>query len=202
MRHLRDRSQGSSRTEGGRAAGARAQHHPFQRGLVAAAHRAARRGFETRRRSSQRRLARRDAGRRRLHARRRRSRAGRRRARRRRGQGAARQGRPARRDAGVHRIDRPARHQSELGSDERLRHAVDGRLVVPLFGIPAQGGPGARRPDRSRGTHVEHPVSDGSRAAGRCGRDAARAPSLSEAQEGSLVAAEDRRRHPRVAAGS
>ena len=36
----------------------------------------------------------------------------------------------ARRSAVRHRLDRPARHRAELGDDERLRHAADGRLGV------------------------------------------------------------------------
>ena len=54
-------------------------------------------------------------------------------ARRRRRQGAAWQGRGARRSAIRHRLDRPAGHQAELGHDERLRHAADGRLELSLF---------------------------------------------------------------------
>ena len=55
-------------------------------------------------------------------------------------------GRPAVR----HRLDRPARHEAELGADDRLRHAADGRLELPVLGVPARGGPGARRADRHR----------------------------------------------------
>ena len=40
--------------------------------------------------------------------------------------------------------------QAELGPDGRLRHAADGRLELPLLGVPARGGPGARRADRHR----------------------------------------------------
>ena len=38
----------------------------------------------------------------------------------------------ARRSAVRHRLDRPARHQAELGPDEELRHLPDGRLRVSL----------------------------------------------------------------------
>ena len=40
--------------------------------------------------------------------------------------------------------------QAELGADEGLRHAADGRLELPVLGVPAEGGPGARRADRPR----------------------------------------------------
>ena len=43
----------------------------------------------------------------------------------------------------VHRLDRPARHEAELGPDEGLRHAAHGRLALPLLGVPA--GARARR---------------------------------------------------------
>ena len=59
-------------------------------------------------------------------------------ARRRRRQGAARQGGAARRPAVRHRLDRPARHQAELGPDEELRHAADGGLELPVRGVPAR----------------------------------------------------------------
>ena len=71
-------------------------------------------------------------------------------ARRRRRQGAARQGGRPRRPAVRDRLDRPARHQAELGADDGLRHAADGRLELPVLRVPARGGPGARRADRHR----------------------------------------------------
>ena len=80
---------------------------------------------------------------------------GRRQAGRRRRQGAARQGGAAGRPALGHRLDRPARHQAELGPDDGMRHAADGRLRLPLFRVPAEGGPGARRADRHRARHAE-----------------------------------------------
>ena len=38
-----------------------------------------------------------------------------------------------------HRLNRPARHQAELGYDERVRHPADGRLRLSVFGVPAEG---------------------------------------------------------------
>ena len=70
--------------------------------------------------------------------------------RRRRRQGAARARGPARRPALRHRLDRPARHPAELGADDRLRHAADGRLELPVLRVPARGRAGARRADRHR----------------------------------------------------
>ena len=58
--------------------------------------------------------------------------------------------RAARRPALRDRLDRPARHAAELGADAGLRHAADGRLELPVLGVPARGGPGARRADRHR----------------------------------------------------
>ena len=122
------------------------------------------------------RRARRDARRRRaLAARRPRGQRGRRAARRRRRQGAARQGRAPRRPALGDRLDRAARDQAELGSDDGLRHAADGRLELPLLGVPARGGPGARRADRPRRPDARHPLPDGGQPGRRqpprrCGR--------------------------------
>ncbi len=74
-------------------------------------------------------------------------------------QGAARQGRAARRPAVGDRLDRPARHQAELGPDDGMRHLADARLGLSLFGIPAQGRPGARRAGRYRPGHAVDPLS-------------------------------------------
>ena len=41
-------------------------------------------------------------------------------------------------------------HEAELGHDDGLRHAADGRLELPVLRVPAEGGPGARRADRHR----------------------------------------------------
>ena len=43
---------------------------------------------------------------------------------------------------------------AELGADAGLRHAADGRLELPVLGVPARGGPGARRADRHRRPHA------------------------------------------------
>ena len=51
---------------------------------------------------------------------------------RRRRQGATRQGCSARRPAIRHRLDRPAWHQAELGSDEAVRHIFDGGVSLPV----------------------------------------------------------------------
>ena len=40
--------------------------------------------------------------------------------------------------------------QAELGHDDGMRHAADGRLEFSLFGISPEGRPGARRADRHR----------------------------------------------------
>ena len=48
---------------------------------------------------------------------------------------------------GLLRLHRPAGHKAELGHDDGVRHAADDRQFVSLFGIPAQGRPGARRAD-------------------------------------------------------
>ena len=82
-------------------------------------------------------------------------------ARRGRREGAARPRRRARRPAVRDRLDRPARDAAELGADERLRHAADGRVELPVLRVPARGGPGARRADRHRRPHDRHPLPDG-----------------------------------------
>ena len=53
-------------------------------------------------------------------------------------------------------------HEAELGHDAGRRHAADGRLELPLFGVPAQGRAGQSRPDRPRRANAEHPLPDGS----------------------------------------
>ena len=40
--------------------------------------------------------------------------------------------------------------QAELGHDDGLRHAADGRLELSVLRVPARGGAGARRADRHR----------------------------------------------------
>ena len=70
----------------------------------------------------------------------------------------------ARRPAVRDRLDRAARHEAELGPDEGLRHAADGRLELPVLRVPARGGPGARRADRHRRADARHPLPDGGAA--------------------------------------
>ena len=79
-----------------------------------------------------------------------RGRGGRRAPRRRRRQGAERPRRAARRPALRHRLDRPARDEAERRDDAGLRHAADDRLRLPVLGVAARAGPGARRADRHR----------------------------------------------------
>ena len=107
VRDLRDRPQGPAGRAGQGAGAARAQHDPFQCGMVQSAHRAARRGSQARRRSSQRGRQSRHVDRGGRDAGCRRSASGRRRARRRSRQGPSRKGRASRRPARRHRIDRP-----------------------------------------------------------------------------------------------
>ena len=67
-----------------------------------------------------------------------------------RGEGAARQGRAARRPAVCHRVDRPAGHPAQLRADARLRHATDRRLQLPVQPVPARVRQGPRGADRHR----------------------------------------------------
>ena len=122
---------------------------------------------------------------------------GRRQARRGRRQGAARQGGASRRSAVGHRLDRPARHQAKLGHDERMRHAADDRLRLSLFGVPAEGRPGARRADRHRAGHAEPALSDGGQSRRRRARNAARTAAAARAEDRSRLArARSRRMSP------
>ena len=119
---------------------------------------------------------------------------GRRAARRRRREGAARQGGAAGRAAVGDRVDRPARHEAELGSDAGVRHAADGRVELPLLGVPARGGAGARRADRHRRPHARDPLSDGGQPRRRRGRDAAGAdPAARRARRIAAGASRSRR---------
>ena len=113
-------------------------------------------------------------------------------------QGAARQGGAARRSAVGHRLDRPARHQAELGDDERVRHAADDRLGLSLFGVPAEGGAGARRADRHRAGDAEPALSDGGQPAGRRRGDAARAVAAAGGEAGPVLASAGSRRTWRI----
>ena len=58
-------------------------------------------------------------------------------------------------------LHRPARHQAELGPDDGLRHAADGRVRLPVRRVPARGGPGARRADRHRRAPARAALPDG-----------------------------------------
>ncbi len=66
-----------------------------------------------------------------------------------------------------HRFDRSARHEAELGHDAGVRHAADDRVRLSLFGIPAEGGQGARRADRYLRWHAEPALPDGGQPARR-----------------------------------
>ncbi len=147
-----------------------------------------------RRRDPQRRREGRDPDRPGRPRRRRRGGRGRRPARRRRRQGAQRPRRPARRPALRHRPDRPARHEAELRDDRRLRHLPDDRLELPLRGVAARAGPGARRADRHRRPPGRHPLPDGGQPRRRRPRHAARADPAARAQGGPLLARGDRSR--------
>ena len=115
-----------------------------------------------------------------------------------RGQGVARQGRSPRRPAVRDRLDRPARHQAELDAHAGVRHAADGRLELPVLGVPARGGQGPRRADRHRRQDDRDPLPDGGQPRRRQRRDAAGADDPPAAQGGPLVAREDRGRGERV----
>ena len=76
----------------------------------------------------------------------------------------------------------------------RLRHAADGRLELPVLGVPARGGPGARRADRPRRADARHPLPDGGQPRRRQRRDAAGADPAAGAQGRPVLAGADRRR--------
>ena len=129
-------------------------------------------------------------------------------------QGAARQGGGARRRPVLHGEHRAARHQAELGHDAGGRHAADGRLELPLLGVPAPGRAGQSRADRHLGADAQHPLSDGPRARGRQPREPQGAAAAARAKAGPLVAGADQaerrgvvafdgrtRRSPRIATG-
>ncbi|GAA3076915.1 hypothetical protein GCM10020000_73030 [Streptomyces olivoverticillatus] len=67
-----------------------------------------------------------------------------------RGQGAAGHGRPQRRAAVRHGLDRPAGHPALVRADARLRHPADDRLQLPLLAVPARIRRRAGRADRDR----------------------------------------------------
>ena len=56
-----------------------------------------------------------------------------------------------------------------------MRHAADDRVWFSLFGVPAEGGAGARRADRYRARHVVAALSHGGQSGRRRGGNVARA---------------------------
>ena len=63
-------------------------------------------------------------------------------------------------------VDRPARDPAVAGGAGGVRHAADGRHVVPVHRVPAQARPGARRPDRPR-SRAHRPALSGRGRPGR-----------------------------------
>ncbi|CAA9523414.1 MAG: Thiamine pyrophosphate-requiring protein PA2108, partial [uncultured Solirubrobacteraceae bacterium] len=195
-RHLPDRAQRPAGAGRGGAGAPGARDGPLgrrlQRVLAAAERRRAAPGGGGARRGP----ARRDPRRRGGAGRDRRGHRDRRAARRGHREGAARQGRGARRRAVRHRLDRPAGHEAQLGPDGGLRHPADGRLELSVCGVPARGGPGARGADRHRRADDRHPLPDGGQPRRRQRADAARADRAGEAQDRPHVARDrrDRRR--------
>src|SRR5581483_2211168 len=124
----------------------------------------------------------------------------RRQARRRRREGAPRPHRSRRHAALLHGLDRPAGHEAELDADERVRHLPDDRLVLPLLRVPAAAGEGARRPDRPRRAHAQHPLPDGAGVDRRREGDARGADAASPPQDGPSMARAARGRGLRVVA--
>ena len=194
QRHLHHRPERPRREAGRSDAAEQARHDPLVAGLLAAAHRSAGRGSEARRRGAERRREGRDPRRPGCDRRTRGGRGRRAQARRRRREGAARQDRARRLAAVRHRLDRPARHEAELGHDAGLRHAADGRLVLPLLRVPAEGRAGTRRADRHRRPHAEHPLPDGGRPRRRREDDARRAAAAAPAQARARSGAKASRR--------
>ena len=200
-RHLPDPAERPAGDAGRRGTAARARHvaqrHRRDRAQPAAGGRRPR----GRGRGAERRSARRSPVRcRRIACDRRADRSGRG-ARRRRRQGLARQGRVARRPAVCDRLDRPARDPAELGNDESLRHAADGRLQFSVRGVPAEGRPGARRADRHRCAPARAALSDAGQSGRRQPRDLARADTEAALQSRPVLAAAHRARRREVVAG-
>ncbi len=108
--------------------------------------------------------------------------------RRRRRQGPARQGRDRRRPAMGDRLDRPARHPSELGDDARLRHPAHHRVELPVLPVPAGAWPGTRRPDRRRRGPHRHALPLRGQPRRGLRRDVATAASVARAQGRPVVA--------------
>lgn len=82
-------------------------------------------------------------------------------------EGPAGRGCAARRPALRHRLDRSARHPSELRADARLRHAADRRLELPVHPVPAGVRQGPRGADRHRRQHDRDAVPDRSQSGRR-----------------------------------
>ena len=123
-------------------------------------------------------------------------------ARRRSREGAARQGGAARRPAVGDRAHRPARDQAELEPDAGVRHAADHRLELPLLRVPAQGGAGARDPDRPRRRPDRDPLPHRAQPRRRQRRDPARPAAPARAQGRPRLAGPDRRLGGRVVEGA
>ena len=79
---------------------------------------------------------------------------------------------------------------------------LDGRLELPVRGVPAQGRRGTRRADRPRRAHARHPLPDGRPPRRRRRGDAAGARAAARAEDGPLVAGADRARGRRLVAGA
>ena len=196
-RHLRHHSQRSSGADLRGPAGG-PWHHPYRRRLRRPRATAGRGAAAAGGRRAQRRQEGRHAGRRRRAGRDRRGDRGRRAAAGGGRQGAAGQGRAARRSALGHGFARAAGDQAELGSDEGLRHLLHDRLRLPVQRVPAQAGRRARRADRHRRHQAEPALSDGGQHGRRQRRHPARAAAAAGAEAGRSLAARDRERRCRM----
>ncbi len=112
------------------------------------------------------------------------------------GQGASRQGRPPRRPAIRHRLDRAPRHQAVVGPHDGLRHAAHGRLELPVQRVPAEAGPGEGRRDRHRRQDDRHALSDGGKPGRRRPGDPLGPVAAHRAQGRSRVARDGRGGRP------
>ena len=64
-------------------------------------------------------------------------------------------------------FDRAAGDQADLRDDGGLRHPVDGRIELSLFGMAAEVRPGPRRANRHRRAHGRDALPDGDQSRGR-----------------------------------
>ena len=199
LHHHAERPAGDGR---GRIAAAKARRDTDRHRLRGAGCRPGGEGARPRRPHPQRRQEGRDPGRGRRAARDRRGHRNRRQARRRGRQGAARQGRIARRSALCDRVDRAARHASELRDDDRVRHPVHDRVAVSLYRIPARGRPGPRRPDRPRPENGQHALPDGGQPDRRQRQDPAQAAAAARPQARPVVARDDRKERHELVGGA